>query len=268
MGVHGFLSDPRILRIQRPEDQTTWYSAAGVVQVLTDTEYPSEMWEDLKRREPALGAAAEVVDFGAGEDGQIQSREALDLDGVLRLVQSISSPRAERVKRWLVESALQRLEESENPELALYRARKLYESRGYSRRWIDKRLRGVSARHELTGEWYRRGARESDDFRSLTNELTQTAFGMDVESYRRYKGLSGTSQNLRDHLTDLELALVTLAETTAAVLHRERGSESLDELSADVRDAGQIVAGTVAEIERRGGGRLLPASAKLAQHAA
>jgi hypothetical protein len=218
------------------------------VQVLTETEHPDEYWADLKAREPALARLAESVEFQVDEDGRTVTTDALDLEGVLRLIQSIPSPRAERIKRWMAESARQRIEEAENPELALVRARKLYEQRGYSRRWIDKRLRGVSARHELTAEWFRRGARESEQYRALTNELIRSAFGMDVEGYRRYKGLSGTSANLRDHMTDLELALVTLAETTAAVLHRGRGSEGFERLLADVRDAGRIVAATAAQI--------------------
>jgi len=107
---------------------------------------------------------------------------------------------------------------AENPELLVLRARRLYERRGYSRRWVDKRLHGVSARHELTGEWHRRGATESDSFRAPTNRLMQSAFGMDAEMYRRYKNLTGANQNLRDHISDLELA-----QTRQQIEHRSAG---------------------------------------------
>jgi DNA-damage-inducible protein D len=250
-GIWGVLSDPRVLRKQH--DGEDWYSAIGIVQVLTESEHPEEYWGDLKLREPVLAARVEPVEFILNEEGSTITTDALDLDGVLRLIQSIDSPRAERLKRWLVESARQRLEEAEDPELALLRTRRLYEQHGYSPRWIDKRLRGISARQELTAEWHARGVSESEQFRELTNTLVKSAMGMDVETYRRYKGLLGKSENLRDHMSDLELALTTLAETTAAVLHRDRSSEGLPRLLADVTDAGEIVAATAAQIERRSG---------------
>lgn len=249
-GVPGLLADPRVLC--RAVDDEVWYLATGVVQVLTESDFADEYWRDLKTREPVLETFAHSIDFQAS-DGQTVWGDGLTLDGVLRVVQSISSPRAEKIKRWLIQSARQRLDELENPELALVRARKIYEQRGYSDRWISKRLRAVTARQELTGEWSHRGASESDDYRTLTNELIQSAFGMDVEHYRNYKGVDPKRENLRDHMTDLELALVTLAETTAAELHRQRNSAGLAKLEADVNDAGRIVASTLAQIEQKVG---------------
>src|SRR4051812_48127668 len=122
------------------------FAAVDVITALADTRQPEQYWSDLQRREPQLVKLVETVDRPAGID-------LIPLDAVLRLVQSIPSPRAERIKEWLARPAGQRLEEAENPELAVVRTRKLYESKGYSPRWVDKRLRGVSARHELTGEW-------------------------------------------------------------------------------------------------------------------
>lgn len=250
--IHGVLADPRVYQVQR--DGQTWYSVAGILEVLTESEDVKGVWEQLKEREPALEALSGPMPLVLPDPNEPpRTFEAMNFEGVMRLVQSVQSPRAERVKRWLIETARQRLEEAENPELAMLRARRLYEHRGYSRRWIDKRLRGVSARHELTSEWHRRGATEGDDYRTLTNDLMRAAFGKDVEEYRRHKGLSFTAQNLRDHMTDLELALTTLAETTAAVLHRDRHSEGVDQLKADVIDAGHIVADTVSRIEAQSG---------------
>jgi hypothetical protein len=240
-GVQTLLNDPQIRRAEH--ERRTVYSVQDVVRALTGSEHPAEMWEDLKRREPAL--AAIVLDA--------DEFEGVDLAGVFRLVQSIDSPRADRLKNWLAQNAFERLEEAEDPELAILRTRQSYEQQGYSRQWIDQRMRSVSARHELTGEWYRRGVRESEEFRALTNEMMLGAFGMDVESYRRYKGLFRTGQNLRDHMTDMELALVALSESAAVELARTRRSSGFEALLLDAKETGQIIARTRDEIERRTG---------------
>ncbi len=256
-GINTLLTDQRVRRSIL--DTRPVYAAVDIVGVLADAQDPVELWNDLKDREPALADLVVVCDF-LGVEGSMQILEALDLDGVLRLVQSISSPKAERIKNWLARSARERLEEAENPELAILRTRRAYEQHGYSRRWIDQRLRSVSARHELTGEWYRRGVRSSDEFRTLTNELMRAAFGMDVESYRRYKGLYRTGENLRDHMTDLELALSSLGETTAAVLHRDRHTSGFDALVEDARASGSIIAKTRRDIERQAGRSVVSAA--------
>jgi prophage antirepressor-like protein len=229
------------------------YAAADIVRVLADTEHPEEYLFDLKVREPALAGAFEQIAFPTA-DNQMETLDAVTVVDALRLVQSIRSPRAERIRLWIAESARQRLEEMENPELAVLRTRELYERKGYSRRWIDKRLRGISSRQELAGEWGKRGAGESDDYRLLTNELFLRAFGMDVTAYRRYKGLTGRpGENLRDHMTDLELVLTMLGEATATVFMRDRDAHGLDDLTIAARDAGDVVASAKAEIERHSG---------------
>ena len=242
-GVEAVLNDPRVRQVIH-EGQTL-YTAADLVGVLTDSQHPAELWNDLKTRHPAV--AERIV--RSNHDGE----DLLDLESVFRLIQSIESPRAERLKIWLAATARERIEEAQDPELALVRTRRAYEQQGYSRQWIDQRMRSVSARHELTGEWYRRGVRESEEFRALTNAMLQSAFGMDVEVYRRYKGLFRTGQNLRDHMTDLELALMSLGEIAAVELHRQRRSSGFDATLLDAKDTGRIIAGTRAEIERQTG---------------
>jgi hypothetical protein len=261
--VHQLLQDERVRHVVN-DDGRALYVAADLVAVLAESQHPEELWQDLKHREPALADAATAADI----DGV--DRDALELPGVLRLIQAIDSPRAERLKSWILTAAVERAEEVEDPELALLRTRQQYEAQGYSRQWIDQRMRSVSARHELTGEWYRRGVREGDEFRALTNEMTRAAFGMDVETYRRYKGLFRTGQNLRDHMTDLELSLTSLAEMTALELHRQRHSSGFDALLLDAKDTGQIIARTRAEIERHTGRPVISASNHLprVRHAA
>ena len=240
-GVQNLLNDPRVRRVEH--DGRTVYCAADVAGVLGESEHPVELWKDLQAREPAL--AAQVI--------EMPEFEAIDTAGVFRLVQEMHTPRAERIKAWLAQTAVERLEEADDPELALLRTRHAYEQQGRSRQWIDQRMRSVSGRQELTSEWYRRGVRESEEFRALTNEMMLAGFGMDVESYRRYKGLFRTGANLRDHMSELELALTTLAESTAVELARQRRSSGFDALLLDAKETGQIIARTRREIEERTG---------------
>ena len=194
-------------------------------------------------------------------DPQIQN--ALEEGTVFELLPTLDPARAERLKTWLAGAARERLEEADDPELAIVRTRRAYEQQGHSRVWIDQRMRSVSARHELTGEWYRRGMRDSDHFRALTNQMSQAAFGMDVETYRRYKGLFRTRENLRDHMTDLELSLLALAETTAVELHRSRRSSGFEALLLDAKEAGQIIGRTRGEIESQSGRPVVSAQNQL-----
>ena len=242
-------------RVRRTmHDGQLHYAASDIVRELADTEHPEEYLFELKVREPALAATFEQIAFPNGDNATTEPLDAVTAVDALRLVQSIRSPRAERIRLWLAEAAKQRIEEMENPELAILRTRELYERKGYSRRWIDKRLRGVSSRQELTGEWARRGAAESDDYRQLTNELFHRGFGMDVQGYRRYKGLTNRpGENLRDHMTDLELVLTMLGEATATVFMRDRDVHGLDDLTIAAKDAGDVVASAKAEIERHSG---------------
>lgn len=250
VGLSTLLQGEQVRRLMHEEE--TWYAAVDVVEALAEDGAGPRLWEELKRCEPQLQQLVQHLEFRSVR-GRPDTIEGVNLEGMFRLIQSIPSRRAERLKEWLARSGRDHLRESENPELLAVRARKLYEQRGYSRRWVDKRLRGISARHELTGEWYKRGVSDSEQFRALTNRLMQAAFGMDVENYRRYKNLTGGNQNLRDHMSDLELALTTLGETAAVALHQARNSSGIGQLEADTAEAGEIVAQTRQEIERRGG---------------
>lgn len=234
-------------------DNQTRYVAQDVVALIGETQHPAELWQDLKQGQPQLRELA--VD--------VEGLDTLDQEGIFHLIQVMPSDRAQPLRNWLAKLARQRLEESKNPELAILRTRRAYEKRGYSRDWIAKRLQSIGGRHELAGEWYRRGARDSDQFRALTNELLAFSFGMDVNTYRRFKGLQGTAQNLRDHMNDLELALVSLGETVAASLHRDRRSNGFAALEADIKDSGSVVATTRAEIERQTARPVVSASNRL-----
>ena len=221
---------------KRELEGQTVYLAADVAAALGGN------WDELKQK----GELAHSL-VGLGE----LREQALTLEGVLVLIQLVESEVAASLRRWLAKAGRERIEEAENPELAIARTQRAYQMKGYNPDWISKRLQSVGGRRALASEWYRRGVRESDDFRTLTNELVERGFGMDVNTYRRYKGLWRSGQNLRDHMTELELALVSLGETVAVNLHRERRSNGLEAVSADTRNAGEIVADTRQEIERQ-----------------
>jgi len=250
-GIHKLLENPRIRHADAQGQR--WYVVTDLISLLSDSADAEDYWQGLKQREPQLGQIAEQMEAPFDQGEAMEMTDVVNLEGVLRLIQSIPSPKAERVKRWIARSIKARLDEAENPELAAVRMRKLYERKGYSRRWVDKRLRGISSRHELTSEWARRGATESEQYRNLTNQIMENAFGMDVESYRRLKHLQRPGQNLRDSMTDLELVITMLGEVTAAVLHRDRHSNNFEQLQADARDAGQIAAQTRRQIEAQSG---------------
>jgi DNA-damage-inducible protein D len=244
--ITALLNDERIRKAYH-EDRT-YYSITDLVQIVAETRFPNEYWDDLKKRDPNLAAVEERLEID--REGQAEMIAVVDITGVFHLIQAIPTPQAEKLKRWLAESALAHLEEQENPELAILRMRKSYEDKGYSARWIDKRLRGVSARQELTSEWARRGADQSEQYRTLTNAMMDGIFGMDVERLRRYKNLQRTNQNLRDYMSDLELVLTSLAETAAVALHRNRASHGYDELVGDAQEAGRIAGQARAQIEQ------------------
>jgi DNA-damage-inducible protein D len=250
-GLNALLGSEQVRRTQ--QEGKVLFAAVDIVAALTSGRQPEVYLADLKTREPALEGLCAQVTFPAGDMGETVILDAVNIEGVLRLVQSIPTAKAERIRRWLTHTARERLEEEKNPELAVMRTRRLYEQKGYSRRWVDKRLRGVSARHELTGEWFKRGATDSDEYRTLTNALMKSAFGMEVEQYRNFKNLYKTGENLRDHMTDLELALTALGETVAVELHRDHDSRGYEQLEADTRAAGEVVARTRSEIEARTG---------------
>jgi len=189
-----------------------------------------------------------------------QIREAIESGTIFELLPTLNEYKAQELRAWLNESAKQLLREQDNPELAIVRTREAYARAGYDRQWIDQRIRSVSARHELTSEWFRRGIREGEQFRALTNEMMRAAFGFDVETYRRYKGLFRSGHHLRDHMTDLELSLLSLGETTAAELHRTRRSNGFDALLSDAKDAGRVIKSARHEIEGQLGRPVVSAS--------
>lgn len=231
-----------------------WFSVVDVCGVLTDSPDAGAYWRKLKQRLGAEGS--EVVTFCHGlkleaPDGKQRVTDCANSEALFRIIQSIPSPKVEPLKRWLAKVGKERLDEIENPELAMGRMQDLYEKKGYPKEWIDKRLRGIAVRQDLTDEWKERGAASSKEFAILTNEIMQGAFDLKVDEYKQVKSLQ--RENLRDHMTDIELILTMLAEATTTKLHRDRDSQGMKPLKKDAKDGGAVAGRTRKDIELQAG---------------
>ena len=232
-----------------------WFSIIDVIEVLVGGDRPRKYWSDLKKKLSTEGYAEVSERIGqlkmAAPDGKQRLTDCANTETLFRVIQSIPSPKLEPLKRWLARVGKERIDEIENPELAMGRMQELYEHKGYPKDWIDKRLRGIAVRQDLTDEWKDRGAASRLDFAILTNELMHGAFGLKVNEYKKVKALA--RENLRDHMTDIELILTMLAEATTTKLHRDRNSHGIKPLKKDAGDGGAVAGRTRKDIEKQSG---------------
>jgi len=234
-----------------------WFVINDVIKALTDSADPAQYFKKLKKRDEEL---AKLTDKGGVQfvpplmieistAGGKQKMYCWHTEGIFRLVQSIPSPKAEPFKRWLAKVGFERIQEIEDPELATKRTRVLYKLKGYSDGWIEKRMRGIAIREELTDEWKNRGAREQRDYEILTAEISQATFGLKPEEYKKLKGLK--RQNLRDHMDDFELIFTMLGERSTTEIHRVENSKGVVKLKADAKAGGDIAGGARKKLEKR-----------------
>ena len=232
-----------------------WFAVIDIVEVLTGSSIPKRYWSDLKRKLLSEGfteAYEKIVRLKmSAPDGKQRLTDCANTETMFRIIQSIPSPKVEPLKRWLAKVGKERLDEIENPELAMGRMQDLYEKKGYPKEWIDKRLRGIAVRQDLTDEWKERGAASSKEFAILTNEIMQGTFALKVDEYKQVKSLQ--HENLRDHMTDIELILTMLAEATTTKLHRDRDSQGMEPLKKDAKDGGAVAGRTRKDIEQQTG---------------
>ena len=230
-----------------------WFVVEDVVLALIDSKDPKQYIQRMKQRDPELGKGwVQIVHtLSIRTVGGAQRMLCSNTEGLFRIIQSIPSPKAEPFKRWLAKVGHERIQEIENPELAMARMQELYEKKGYPKEWIDKRMRGIAVRLDLTDEWKNRGARNSREYAILTNEIMQGAFDLKVDDYKAVKGLE--RENLRDHMTDMELILTMLAEATTTTLHRDRDTQGFEPLKKDARDGGAVAGRTRKDIEQQTG---------------
>ncbi|MBU0622565.1 MAG: Bro-N domain-containing protein [Gammaproteobacteria bacterium] len=232
-----------------------WFSIIDVVESLVRGDRPRKYWNDLKKKLIVEGYIEVSEKIGqlkmAAPDGKQRLTDCANTETLFRIIQSIPSPKVEPLKRWLAKVGKERLDEIENPELAMGRMQDLYEKKGYPKEWIDKRLRGIAVRQDLTDEWKERGAASSKEFAILTNEIMQGTFDLKVDEYKQVKSLA--RENLRDHMTDIELILTMLAEATTTKLHRDRDSLGMEPLKKDAKDGGAVAGRTRKDIEQQTG---------------
>src|SRR4030043_837072 len=230
-----------------------WFVIVDVVAVLTDSVQPEGYIKDMRRRDEELskGWGQIATPLSIQTEGGPQRINCSNTEGIFRIIQSIPSPKAEPFKRWLARVGYERVQEIEDPELATRRTRLLYKLKGYSEDWIEKRMRGIAVRNELTDEWDKRGAERQKDYEILTAEISKATFGIIQSDYKKLKGLK--RENLHDHMNDLELILAMLGERTTTEIHRTRDSKGLPKLKDDARAGGQIAGTARKQIERKTG---------------
>lgn len=229
-----------------------WFSVIDVVEALTDSPDAGAYWRKLKQRLTEEGS--EVVTFChrlklLAPDSKMRETDCADTEGMFRIVQSIPSPKAEPFKRWLAKVGFERVQEIENPELATKRTRILYKLKGYSENWIEKRLRGIVIREELTDEWKKRGAKEQREYEILTAEISKATFGVTPSEYKKLKGLK--RQNLRDHMDDFELIFNMLGERSTTEIHKEENSIGMPKLARDAKRGGNVAGVARKELEKQ-----------------
>ncbi|MBU1856923.1 MAG: Bro-N domain-containing protein [Verrucomicrobia bacterium] len=232
-------------------DNAWWFVIEDVVMALTDSVQPAGYIKDMRRRDPELskGWGQIATPLPIQTTGGVQKINCANTEGVLRIIQSMPSPKAEPFKRWLAKVGYERVQEIEDPELAAKRTRMLYKMKGYPEDWIEKRMRGIVIREELTDEWHKRGAIERKDYEILTAEIAEATFGITPSEYKRIKGLK--RENLRDHMDDFELIFAMLGERATTEIHRNDDSKGMPKLKEDAKTGGAIAGGARKQLEKR-----------------
>ena len=242
-------------------DEEEWYfSVVDVVGILSESKIPRNYWSDLKRKLKQEGSELheKIVQLKMqSSDGKYYKTDCLDTKGVLRLVQSIPSPKAEPFKMWLAQVGSERLDEIADPEKAMLRSVELYRKKGYSEEWINQRMLAIKTRKGLTDEWKERGIKDGKEYAILTDEMTKAWSGMSVKEYKHLKGLK--KENLRDNMTDIELILNMLAEVTTTTLSKEEKPETFNENKAVAKRGGSFAGETRKRFEKETGTKVTTA---------
>lgn len=246
-----------------------WFVLTDVVAALTGSVNPTEYLKKLRKRDPALGEAMKMEGSNVQGGGQLVPPLSLGFptaggpqgllcwhtEGLFRLIQAIPSPKAEPFKRWLARVGYERIQEIEDPELASKRTRAIYRAKGYSDDWIEKRMRSIAIRDELTEEWQKRGVREQREYAILTAEISKASFGLTPSEYARLKGLK--RENLRDHMNDLELIFSMLGEAATTEIARNRDAQGFPENQEAAQDGGTVAGNARRDLERKSGRRVV-----------
>jgi len=241
------------------EEQEKWYfSIVDVVGILSDSVNPQAYWRKLKQRLLAEGNET-VTNCHAlkmlAADGKMRFTDVADTEQLFRLIQSIPSPKAEPFKLWIAQVARERIDEIEDPETGIDRLMETYLKKGYSKEWINQRLKSIEIRKELTDEWDKRGIKKGQEYAILTDEITKAWSGFSVKQYKKHKDLK--KENLRDNMTNLELVLNMLAEATTTEISKEKKPQSFAKSKAIAKQGGTIAGNTRKEIEEKTGKKVV-----------
>ena len=235
--------DKRIRTVWNDEEEQWYFSVVDVVEALTDSANPTDYLKKMRKRDSALavylGTNCPQVAMKT-ESGKTRKTLAANIKSIFRIIQSIPSPKAEPFKQWLAQVGYDRILEIENPELAQERMKKLYEQKGYPKEWIDKRLRGIAIRQNLTDEWKKRGITEENEYAILTAEISKATFGITPSEYKEIKGITGKNQNLRDHMDDLELIFTMLGERVTTEISQKEEPETFSENRMIAKRGGKV----------------------------
>ena len=267
--------ETRIALFQRKEIRRTihnnewWFVVTDVIAALTDSANPSDYLKKMRKRDPDLselfkggGQFVPPLALEFATAGGPQKIQCWNTEGLLRLIQSIPSPKAEPFKRWLAKVGYERIQEIEDPELATKRTRALYKAKGYSDDWIEKRMRSIAIRDELTDEWKKRDVREQREYAILTAEISQATFGLTPSQYAELKGLQ--RQNLRDHMNDLELIFSMLGEAATTEITRTRDAQGFPEGKQAAHAGGTVAGNARRELEKKSGRKVVTSENYLA----
>ncbi len=255
--THIAIFNGKVIRRKIVNDEW-FFSIIDVIGVLIDNDRPRKYWFDLKNK--LIEEGLELSDFIGqlklkSSDEKEYETDCANTEGIFRIIQSIPSKKAEPFKRWLAKVGYERVKEIENPELAQERMKKLYEQKGYSKEWIEKRLRGIAIRQELTDEWKNRDIREEKEFAILTNEISKAAFGKTVEEYKKFKQLK--RENLRDHMDDLELIFTMLGKASTTRIAKAKDPRGIEENKTVARQGGEVAGNARKELEEKTGESVL-----------
>lgn len=234
-----------------------WFCVNDVVQALTDTVDVKDYIKKMRKRDAELnsnwGTICPPLQLIA-DDGKKRKMQCANAEGLFRIIQSIPSKKAEPFKKWLAKVGYERVQEIENPELAQQRMKAIYKAKGYSDAWIEKRVRGISVREELTDEWKKRGVEEGKEYAILTAEISRATFGMTPSEYKEFKALK--KENLRDHMTDLELIFTMLGEASTTEIARNADAEGFKENQTAAKKGGKIAGDAREQLEKESGKRV------------
>ena len=252
------LFEDKKIRTAWNETEEEWYfSVVDVIEVLTDSNEPRRYWSDLKRKLNKEGASSQLYEnivqlkMKSHKDGKSYKTDVANTEQLLRIIQSIPSPKAEPFKMWLAEVGRDRIEETIDPELTIERALETYLKKGYSREWINQRLQAIQVRKELTDEWDTHGVKKGIEYAILTDEITKAWSGMTTRQYKNLKGLK--KENLRDNMSTLELVLNMLAEATTTEISKEQDPQTFAENKNIAREGGEVAGNARKDIEERTG---------------